>query len=74
MKLSAALIASAVCLSGLADAKVHKAGLKKIPQEDFSIVLSLAAYCQGHQLMIGTYAWCNRASETEVHGPRSSGT
>jgi saccharopepsin len=40
MKLSAALIASALCLGGIADAKVHKVGLKKIPNEDFSIVRS----------------------------------
>jgi len=33
MKFTAALIASAVCL-GLAEAKVHKVGLKKVPVED----------------------------------------
>jgi len=34
MKFTAALIAAAVCLGGLADAKGHKVGLKKIPKED----------------------------------------
>lgn len=47
MKLSVALIASAVCLTGLAEAKVHRVGLKKIPQEDFSIVLSLLYVMEG---------------------------
>jgi len=43
MKFAAALIASVLCLSGLADAaKVHKVGLKKIPKEDFSVVLSFS--------------------------------
>ena len=39
MKFTAALIAAAVCLGGLADAKVHKVGLKKIPKEDRTLVL-----------------------------------
>jgi len=41
MKLTAALIATAVCLGGLADAKVHKIPLTKIPKEDFTVVFYL---------------------------------
>jgi len=49
MKLTAALIASALCLAGIANAKIHKVGLKKIPKEDFTVVchplpLSLAVW------------------------------
>jgi len=38
MKFSVALIASVVALGGIADAKVHKFPLKKIPKEDFTVV------------------------------------
>jgi hypothetical protein len=38
MKFTAALIASAVYLAGLADAKVHRVGLKKAPKADLTIV------------------------------------
>jgi hypothetical protein len=40
MKFIVALIAAAACIAGVADAKGHKVGLKRIPQEDFSIVFS----------------------------------
>jgi hypothetical protein len=72
MKLSAALIATAAALSGLADAKVHKVGLKKIPKEDFSIVLCPRHLARRMALMTGTDAWCYTASETEVYGSRPS--
>ena len=39
MKLTAALIASVIALGGIADAKVHKISLKKIPKEDFTVVI-----------------------------------
>lgn len=68
MKFTAALIASAVCLTGLADAKVHKVGLKKIPQEDFSIVLSFKTV---FLLISGPYAWSSRTFETKIHGRTS---
>ena len=74
MKLSAALIATAAALSGLAEAKVHKVGLKKIPKEDFSIVLCPEYLTRRMALMKGTDAWCYRASETEVFGRRPSNT
>jgi hypothetical protein len=38
MKFTAALIASAVYLAGLADAKVHRVGLKKALKADLAIV------------------------------------
>jgi len=38
MKFTSALIAAAVGLASLADAKGHKVSLKKIPHEDFSLV------------------------------------
>jgi hypothetical protein len=41
MKLTVALIASVLCLSGLGDAKVHKVSLKKIPKEDLTVVCTL---------------------------------
>jgi hypothetical protein len=42
MKFSAVLIASAISLLGIADAKIHKLGLKKIPQEDVTVVCALS--------------------------------
>jgi hypothetical protein len=42
MKFTAALIASAVCL-GLADAKLHKVGLKKVPVEETIGVCALSS-------------------------------
>jgi len=39
MKFTAALIAAAVCLASIADAKVHRVSLKKIPKEDRTLVL-----------------------------------
>ena len=42
MRLNAALIASVLCLSGIAHAKIHKVGLKKVPKEDFTVVHPLA--------------------------------
>jgi len=47
MKFTAALIAAAVCLGGIADAKGHKVGLKKIPKEDRTLVLIPLPHCDG---------------------------
>jgi hypothetical protein len=44
MKFNAALIAAALGLAGIADAKGHKVSLKKIPREDFSVVLHFSRY------------------------------
>ena len=70
MKFTAALIAAAVCLGGLADAKVHKVGLKKIPKEDRTLVLTHPSpHCEGHEFTgIGTYGWIYPTFETKVHG------
>ena len=67
MKFVAALIASLLCVGNVANAKVHKLGLKKIPKEDFSIVI----WGLRVELMIGTYE--RGAFETEVYGIRSNG-
>jgi hypothetical protein len=67
MKFIAALIVTAACLAGVADANAHKVGLKRIPQEDFSIVF---APC-GRLLTVGSYEWSSRAFETKVYGSRS---
>ena len=70
MKFTAALIAAAVCLGGLADAKVHKVGLKKIPKEDRTLVLTppLHVVTEHELTAIGTYGWIYPTFETKVHG------
>lgn len=68
MKFTAALIAAAFCLASIADAKVHKVGLKKIPKEDRTLVLY--TLCGSVLTDAGTHGWIDPTFETKVHGLR----
>ena len=68
MKFAAALIASALCLSGLADAKLHKVGLKKIPKEDFTVVYTPPTL---NSELLGSYVWSYTTFKAKIYGPRS---